>query len=122
MPHKVNLAQKFGLFDEHWTPKVVGELNGQQVKLIKVSGEFVWHSHEHEDELFMVIRGALRMHFKDHEEVLQEGEFIVVPRGIEHLPVAEVENTWVMLFEPSSTINTGEVAESSYTVKHLEEL
>lgn len=121
-PRKVNLAEKFGLFDEHWTPKVVGELNGQQVKLIKVSGEFVWHSHEHEDELFMVIRGALRMRFKDHEEVLQEGEFIVVPRGVEHLPVAEVEDTWVMLFEPSSTINTGEAAESSYTVKQLEEL
>ncbi|MCP2015160.1 mannose-6-phosphate isomerase-like protein (cupin superfamily) [Deinococcus sp. HSC-46F16] len=120
-PRKVNLEQKFGLFAEHWSPKVVGELNGQQVKLAKLSGEFVWHAHEQEDELFFVMRGKLRLRFRDGEAVLGEGEFIVVPRGVEHQPVAETEEVWVVLFEPASTVNTG-TAGGERTVTELEHL
>ena len=120
-PQKVNLAEKFGLFAEHWTPKVVGEVNGQQVKLVKLSGEFVWHAHEDEDELFLVARGVLRMRFRDGDVRLEEGELIVVPRGVEHLPVAETEETWIMLVEPASTVNTGN-AGGERTVTELERL
>lgn len=121
VPPVVNLNAKFGLFHEHWSPKVVAELNGQQVKLAKVSGEFQWHWHEHEDELFFVVRGTLRLKFRDGEAVLNEGELLVVPRGVEHLPVAETEETWIMMFEPASTLNTGNVT-SERTVAQLERL
>lgn len=120
MNQKVNLAEKFTLFQEHWTPKIVGELNKQQVKLAKLLGEFVWHQHEHEDELFLVVKGTLHMQFRDHEVILQEGEFLVVPRGVEHRPVAP-EEVHVLLFEPASTQHTGDV-ESDLTVKQLERL
>jgi mannose-6-phosphate isomerase-like protein (cupin superfamily) len=105
---RVNLNHKFGLFSEHWSPKIVGELNGQLVKLVKFGGEFVWHKHDQEDEMFLVVRGRFRMEFRDRIECLGEGEFIIVPRGVEHRPVAE-EEAWVLLFEPSSTLNTGNV-------------
>jgi len=105
---KVNLAEKFGLFEEHWSPKIVGELNGQQVKLVKVLGEFDWHHHENEDELFLVVKGQMRIELRDQALHLGEGEFLVVPRGVEHRPVAERE-AHVLLFEPASTLNTGNV-------------
>ena len=106
----VNIQSKFQSFDEHWTPKIVGELNGQYVKLAKLKGEFVWHSHDDEDELFMVVRGTLHMHFRDKLQVVKEGEMIIVPKGIEHFPVTENhEEVWVMLFEPKDTKHTGEV-------------
>lgn len=105
---KVNLAEKLSLFDEHWSPKIVGELNGQHVKLVKLLGKFSWHHHDEEDELFFVIEGRLGMEFRDRVVLLEEGEMIVVPRGVEHRPVAEEEGH-VMLFEPASTLNTGNV-------------
>jgi mannose-6-phosphate isomerase-like protein (cupin superfamily) len=105
---KVNFAEKFARFHEHWSPKIVGELNGQLVKLVKFTGEFVWHHHEHEDELFLVVKGRFRMEFRDRQVWLEEGEFLIVPRGVEHRPVAE-EEAHVLLFEPASTLNTGNV-------------
>ena len=105
---KVNLKEKFALFDERWSPKIVGELNGQHVKLVKLHGEFVWHHHEQEDELFLVLSGRLRMDFRDRRVWVEQGEFIIVPRGVEHRPVAE-EEVHVMLFEPATTLNTGNV-------------
>lgn len=107
---KVNLEQKLTQFDEHWSPRVVGELNGQHVKLVKLIGEFVWHHHEDEDELFLVVEGRFRMEFQDRSEWIEEGEFIVVPRGVEHRPVAEIEAS-VLLFEPAATLNTGNVSD-----------
>lgn len=106
IPEKIGLAEKFGQFSAHWSPKIVAELNGQEVKLVKFLGEFVWHSHEREDELFLVIRGSFRMEFRDRTVELREGEMIVVPRGMEHRPVAG-EEVWVLLFEPAATLNTG---------------
>ena len=105
---KVNLKEKLATFDDHWRPRIVGELNGQQVKLVKLKGEFIWHHHEREDELFLVLRGRLTIRFRERAVVLSEGEFLVVPRGIEHQPAAE-EETHVLLFEPASTLNTGNV-------------
>ena len=105
---KVNLAEKFAAFSEHWRPKIVGELNGQQVKLVKFLGEFVWHHHEHEDELFLVVNGRFTMQFRDRNIALEAGEFLIVPRGVEHRPVAEQE-VHVLLFEPATTLNTGNV-------------
>ena len=105
---KVNVAEKLTLFDEHWSPKIVAELNGQHVKLVKLLGEFSWHHHDEEDELFFVIEGWLGMEFRDRSVWLEEGEMIVVPRGVEHRSVAE-EEVHVMLFEPASTLNTGNV-------------
>lgn len=105
---KVNLREKLALFNEHWSPKIVGDLNGQHVKLVKLLGEFVWHQHDDEDELFLVVRGRFRMEFQDRSEWIEEGEFIVVPRGVEHRPVA-AEEASVLLFEPASTLNTGDV-------------
>jgi mannose-6-phosphate isomerase-like protein (cupin superfamily) len=104
--NKVNLSQKLTLFSEHWAPQIVGELNGQYVKLVKFRGEFVWHHHEHEDELFLVVHGRFDMHLRDRVVELEAGEFFIVPRGVEHKPVAE-EEAHVLLFEPASTINTG---------------
>ena len=117
---KVNLAEKLSLFDEHWSPKIVGELNEQHVKLVKFLGEFVWHYHDEEDELFLVVKGRFRMEFRDRSVEVEEGEFIVVPRGIEHRPVAE-EEAHVMLFEPASTLNTGNVT-SELTAAELDRI
>lgn len=103
---KVNLEEKFATFHEHWQPRIVGELNGQQVKIARLLGEFVWHHHEQEDELFLVVSGELLMEYRDRTVVLREGEFCIVPRGVEHRPVAESE-VKVLLFEPASTLNTG---------------
>jgi mannose-6-phosphate isomerase-like protein (cupin superfamily) len=105
---RVNLAGKFSRFTEQWKPKVVVELNGQQVKLVKFQGPFVWHHDDQEDELFLVVKGRFRMEFRDRHVWLDEGEFLVVPRGVEHRPVAE-EEAHVLLFEPASTLNTGNV-------------
>ena len=104
--NKINLAEKLGRFTEHWSPKIVAALNGQHVKLVKFRGEFVWHHHEAEDELFLVVRGRFRLEFPDRAVELREGEMIVVPRGTEHRPVAD-EEVWVLLFEPAATVNTG---------------
>jgi len=103
---KVNLREKFALFSGHWSPKIVGDLNGQQVKLVKFQGAFVWHHHDTEDELFLVVQGHFRMEFRDHSVALEEGEFLIVPRGVEHRPVAD-EEVSVLLFEPAATLNTG---------------
>lgn len=103
---KVNIKNKLDSFSEHWNPKIVGELNGQHVKLAKLKGEFVWHHHDEEDELFYVLKGVLKMKFRDKTVIINPNEFIIVPRGVEHKPVAEKE-VHVMLFEPASTINTG---------------
>ncbi|MBL8209923.1 MAG: cupin domain-containing protein [Bryobacterales bacterium] len=105
---KVNLAEKLALFDAHWQPKIVGELNGQHVKLVKFSGPFVWHHHVDEDEMFLVVNGSFVMEFRDRSVVLNEGEFLIVPRGVEHRPVAESE-VHVLLFEPAGTRNTGNI-------------
>src|SRR5262245_57929203 len=105
---KVNLTEKLSLFSKHWSPKIVGDLNGQQVKLVKFKGPFVWHHHENEDELFLVVKGRFRMELRDRDIWLEEGEFLVVPRGVEHRPVADEEAS-VLLFEPASILNTGNV-------------
>ena len=105
---KVNLTDKLSQFDEHWSPHIVGVLNGQHVKIAKIKGEFVWHHHAEEDELFMVIKGHLSLHLRDRIIELDPGEFFIVPRGVEHKPVAEVE-THIMMMEPASTLNTGNV-------------
>jgi mannose-6-phosphate isomerase-like protein (cupin superfamily) len=115
---KVNLAQKFSLFDEYWTPKIVGELNGQYVKLAKLKGEFVWHRHEAEDEFFLVIKGRLTIRLRDADLILDEGEFAIVPHGVEHCPVA-AEEAHVLMFEPQSTLHTGNVR-TEKTVDKLE--
>ena len=117
---KINLAEKFSLFHDHFSPKVVGELNGQQVKLVKFKGEFVWHHHDHEDELFYVLKGSFDMHMRDRIVTVNEGEFIIMPRGVEHKPVAN-EEVEIMLFEPASTLNTGNVVNEK-TVKELKHL
>lgn len=117
---KVNIAEKFALFSEHWQPKIVGELNGQHVKLAKLQGEFVWHKHDNEDEMFLVVQGQLVLQFRDGDVVLDEGEFCVVPRGVEHKPVAE-EEVHVLLFEPATTLNTGDVR-NERTQEHLDYL
>jgi mannose-6-phosphate isomerase-like protein (cupin superfamily) len=118
--NKVNLGEKFALFADHWSPKVVGDLNGQQVKLVKFRGEFVWHKHDGEDELFLVVRGRFRMEFRGRQVWLEEGEFLIVPRGVEHRPVAEQE-VHVLLFEPAATLNTGDVR-NERKVDHLDRL
>lgn len=103
---KVNVHQKLALFSEHWSPKIVGELNGQQVKLAKFKGAFTWHHHENEDELFYVLKGSFRMEYRDKTITVNENEFLIVPKGTEHRPVAD-EEVCVMLFEPATTLNTG---------------
>jgi mannose-6-phosphate isomerase-like protein (cupin superfamily) len=114
----VDLKEKFSLFNELWSPKIVGELNGQYVKLAKLKGKFVWHQHENEDELFMVVKGKLIIRLKDQNIELTEGQFFIIPRGVEHLPVAE-EECCVMLFEPKTVLNTGNV-KNKKTVENLE--
>jgi mannose-6-phosphate isomerase-like protein (cupin superfamily) len=108
---KINLREKLARIDEHWSPRIIAELNGQQVKLVKLEGEFVWHHHDAEDELFLVLKGRLTMHFRDRVVSLDEGECIVVPRGVEHRPVAD-EEVHVLLFEPTGTLNTGNVRDT----------
>jgi GrpB-like predicted nucleotidyltransferase (UPF0157 family)/mannose-6-phosphate isomerase-like protein (cupin superfamily) len=105
---KVDIREKFALFNDHWNPRIVGELNGQHVKLVKFQGEFVWHKHDYEDELFLVVHGRFRMEFRDRQGWVEEGQFVIVPRGVEHRPVAE-EEVHVLLFEPAGTLNTGDV-------------
>lgn len=117
---KLNLYQKLDLIDEFWSPKIVGELNGQHVKLARLKGEFVWHHHDEEDELFLVLRGKLLIEFRDGDVVLEEGDCLVIPRGVEHRPVAE-EEAAVLLFEPAGTLNTGNVR-SQYTKEDLERI
>jgi mannose-6-phosphate isomerase-like protein (cupin superfamily) len=106
MPDVVNLAQKFSLFSDHWKPKIAGELNDSYIKLVKVKGEFVWHHHDVEDELFLVVKGRLVMRLRDGDVTVNEGEFIIVPHGVEHCPVAE-EEVELLLLEPKTTVNTG---------------
>lgn len=117
----VNLAQKFRSFDEYWKPKIAGEVNDSYVKLVKFQGEFVWHHHEREDEMFLVFKGTMRMKFRengrDREALVREGEYIIVPRGVEHMPIADDE-VYVMLFEPKTTLNTGNVR-NERTVEQL---
>jgi len=117
---KINLAEKLSLFKEHWKPKIVGELNGQMVKLVKFKGPFVWHHHDHEDELFYVVNGSFDMEFEDSTVTVSQGEFIIVPRGVEHRPNA-TEECDVMLFEPASTLNTGNI-ENEKTLHRLEKI
>ncbi len=114
MPSKVNLNDKFGLFSEHWRPKVVAALNGQEVKIIKVKGEFPWHHHEHEDELFLVWKGKFRVEFKDHVVSMGPGECVVVPHGLEHRTCAD-EEAQIICFEPAGVRNTGNVSDEEFT-------
>lgn len=120
MIKKVNLQDKFALFQEFWQPKIAGELNDSHVKLVKFKGEFVWHHHEAEDELFLVVKGRMTIKFRDGDLALNEGEFVIVPKGVEHMPVAE-EEVWVVLLEPKSTLNTGNVR-NERTVENLEKI
>jgi mannose-6-phosphate isomerase-like protein (cupin superfamily) len=130
---KINVAEKFAKFSEQWLPKIIGEINDTYVKAVKLKGEFVWHHHENEDEMFFVTKGTLRMKLrvsgfalanpereKDHEEIIRTGEFIIIPRGVEHMPVADGE-VHVLLFEPKSTLNTGNVV-NEWTVAQLERI
>jgi mannose-6-phosphate isomerase-like protein (cupin superfamily) len=116
----VNLIRKLASFEDRWSPKVVGEVNNTQIKLVKLQGEFVWHHHDAEDELFLVLKGRLLMRFRDGDVWINEGEFLVVPRGVEHLPVAE-EEVHVMLVEPATTLNTGNLR-NQRTVDRLERI
>ena len=117
---KINLAEKLSLFEDYYHPRIVAELNGQYVKLVKFQGPFTWHHHENEDEMFLVVKGRFRMEFQDHDEWIDEGEFIVVPRGVEHRPVAD-EEVHVLLFEPMTTLNTGNVRDD-FTLPELERI
>jgi mannose-6-phosphate isomerase-like protein (cupin superfamily) len=117
---KVNLAEKLARVKEYWSPKIVGEVNDSYVKVVKFAGEFLWHHHENEDEMFLVVKGTMRMRFRERDVLVREGEFIVVPRGVEHMPVAEGE-VHVVLFEPKTTLNTGNV-KNERTLAHLERI
>jgi mannose-6-phosphate isomerase-like protein (cupin superfamily) len=117
---KVNIAEKLSSFHDHWNPKIVGELNGQYVKLVKFIGPFTWHHHENEDEMFLVVKGRFCMEFRDRNVWLEQGEFLIVPRGVEHRPVAE-EEAEVLLFEPASTLNTGNVRDE-FTLENLQKI
>jgi mannose-6-phosphate isomerase-like protein (cupin superfamily) len=117
-PEKVNISQKFAQIPEYWKPYIAAELNGQAVKLDKLKGEFIWHHHENEDELFLCVKGRFRIEFRDRHVWIEEGEFLVVPRGVEHRPVAD-EEAWILLFEPSTTLNTGNV-ENEFTLHELD--
>ncbi len=119
-PAKVCLDEKFGAFDEYWNPRIIGELNGQEVRAAKVKGAFDWHHHSDEDELFWVVRGRLTIQFRDGDVELAPGDMVIVPRGVEHRPVAEDE-AWVVLFEPANTRNTGNL-ENERTVKDMQRL
>lgn len=115
----INIEQKFELIQDYWSPKIIGELNGQHVKLAKIKGDFIWHHHDHEDEMFMVIKGKLIMELRDKTITAEKGEIIIVPKGVEHLPKTEAnQEVWIMLFEPASTVNTGKL-KNDRTVEHL---
>ena len=116
--HPINIEQKLSLFNDHWNPRIVGELNKQHVKIAKIKGEFIWHKHDDEDEMFLVLKGTLKIAFRDKTETINENEIIIVPRGTEHKPIAEKEVS-IMLFEPATTINTGTL-ENELTRKNLE--
>ncbi len=116
----VNLKNKFSLFSDHWNPRVIGELNDCHIKAVKLKGEFVWHHHDNEDELFLVTKGTLRMKFRDREAIVHEGEFIIVSRGVEHCPVAD-EEVHIVLIEPKTTLNTGNIT-NERTVAQLERI
>lgn len=117
---KVNVYEKLSTFHTHWRPKIVGEVNESYIKVAKLKGEFLWHSHEHEDEMFYVLKGRLTIKFRDRDIHLDEGEFLIIPKGVEHLPVAEAE-VHVMLIEPKTTLNTGDVV-NERTVQNLERI
>src|SRR5688572_1444622 len=117
---KVNISEKLSQFSDYYNPKIIGELNGQYVKAVKLKGEFIWHHHDHEDELFLVVKGILKMEFRDRTEIIKSGEFIIVPHGVEHKPVAD-EEVEILLFEPASTLNTGNI-ENERTKKQLEKI
>lgn len=116
----VNLADKFSKFQDHFNPRVLGEINDFVVKAVKLKGEFIWHHHDHEDEMFLVVKGTLRMKFRTHEAVVREGEFVIVPHGVEHMPVAE-EEAHIILLEPKTTLNTGNIV-NERTVSQLERI
>ena len=118
--HTVNLADKFSKFQDHFSPRVLGEINDFVVKAVKLKGEFLWHHHDHEDEMFLVVKGTLRMKFRTHEAVVLEGEFVIVPHGVEHMPVAE-EEAHIILLEPKTTLNTGNIV-NERTVSQLERI
>lgn len=120
MTDVVDIQHKFSLFDAPWQPKIVGDVNGMQVKLARLQGAFEWHAHAEEDEMFLVIEGVLVMQFRDRTERIEPGQFIIVPRGVEHLPSSEGDECKVMLFEPASTLNTGDGADGDRTVRELE--
>jgi mannose-6-phosphate isomerase-like protein (cupin superfamily) len=117
---KINISQKLSQFKDHWNPRIIGELNNQHVKLAKLKGEFIWHKHDDEDEMFLVLKGTLKIEFRDRTETIQENEMIIVPKGVEHKPIAE-EEVSIMLFEPATTVNTGAL-ENERTHKNLEYL
>jgi mannose-6-phosphate isomerase-like protein (cupin superfamily) len=117
---KINIGDKFDLFKDYWSPKIIAELNGQDIKLAKVKGEFVWHNHKNEDELFFIVKGTLKIKFSNKIIELNEGEMLIVPKGIEHKPIAE-EEVWLLLFEPSNTKHTGEV-KSDLTIGNYERI
>jgi mannose-6-phosphate isomerase-like protein (cupin superfamily) len=118
--YAVNLLEKFGKIDDYWNPRLLGELNNFAVKAVKLKGEFVWHHHDHEDELFLVVKGTLKMRFRDHDALVREGEFLIVPHRIEHQPVAD-EEVHLILLEPKTTLNTGNVT-NERTVRELERI
>jgi len=118
--YSVNLAEKFSKFQDYCNPRVIGEVNDCHVKAVKLKGEFIWHHHDHEDELFLVVKGTLRMRFRDHDTIVREGEFVVVPHGVEHMPVAE-EEVHILLLEPKGTLNTGNIT-NERTVRALERI
>lgn len=118
---KINLAQKLSTFSDYFNPRIAGELNGQQVKLVKFKGEFIWHHHDHEDELFYVVKGSFDMHMRDKIITVNEGEFLIMPRGVEHKPVAK-EEVEIMLFEPATTLNTGNISNSDLTREQLQKI
>lgn len=117
---KINISQKLAQFNDHWNPRIIGELNKQHVKLAKIKGEFIWHKHDDEDEMFLVLKGTLKIEFRDRTETIQENEIIIVPKGVEHKPIAD-EEVSIMLFEPATTINTGDL-ENERTRKNLESI
>ncbi len=117
---KINLAEKFNLVKQYWSPKIIGELNDSYVKAVKLKGEFIWHHHDQEDELFLVVKGSLRIRFRDRDVRLAEGEFLIVPKGVDHLPIAEQE-AHIVLLEPKTTLNTGNVT-NERTVAELERI
>ena len=120
MVKKINIEQKLSLFKDHWNPRIIGEINKQHVKLAKIKGEFIWHKHDKEDEMFLVLKGTLKIEFRDRTEIIHENEIIIVPKGVEHRPIAEKEVS-IMLFEPATTINTGDL-DNERTRKNLESL